>query len=248
MSIVGVFLAGLLIGSVLNLVIVRVPRERRLPGWPPRCIRTGEPLALWKLIPVVGWVLQRGRASNGQRLPALSLFIELFTAVVVSLLYSTHGFSLLFFYLSIVCFVLIINGAIDWTFKVVYHILSLAPTLLVVLLSLAVPGLSLRDSLLGLLIAGAAFLVFFFLAHILFPGVGVPFGLGDVFLGVFIGAAFGLSRLVPTLSYGIFLAGTAAIPIIIARRVFGRKDVSEFMPYGAYLCLGAILSLLIRGW
>lgn len=81
---------------------------------------------------------------------------------------------------------------------------------------------------------------------ILFPGKSAPFGLGDVYLAIFIGAALGLRHLGPALLYGVFMAGFVAAGILLARR-FGRQT-PEYLPYGAYLCLGVLLYIALGGY
>jgi len=95
-----VFFAGLVIGALLNVVIIRLPREKRLIGW-PRCTRSGESLAFWQLLPLAGWLLQRGRARNGKPIHWIYPLVELLTAVALTLFYQSYGFSALFFYLGV---------------------------------------------------------------------------------------------------------------------------------------------------
>jgi leader peptidase (prepilin peptidase)/N-methyltransferase len=241
-----VFLAGLLLGLLLNLIIIRLPRERNLFSW-PHCTRTGEQLAVWQLLPVLGWLLQRGRARDGRPLHWVYPLVELLTASVLTLLYAYHGFSPTFFYMTLVAVVLIITGAIDWLHRWIYTVVVLGSTLLVLLAGLAVPDIALLDAVMGALVGGVVFFLFYMLARLIFPAHGVPFGLGDVYLAMFIGAAVGLTRLGPTLIYGIFLAGIVSAVIVIAKRVFGRRDVPEYISYGTYLCLGTLVSLFVQG-
>lgn len=90
------------------------------------------------------------------------------------------------------------------------------------------------------------FLFLYLLALVLFPSKSAPFGLGDVYLAIFIGAALGLRHLGPALIYGIFMAGLVAAGILIARR-FGRAT-PEYLPYGAYLCLGVLIYVALGGY
>lgn len=278
--------AGLLLGALLNIIIIRLSREQRLLGWPPHCTRTGEPLALWQVLPVVGWALQRGRARNGRPLHRVYPLVELLTALVVVALYHHHGFSAMFFYLSFVCSVLIVTGVIDWLSRYIYTFVILGAALLALAASAIMPELELWDALKGMLWAGGGFVLIFFLAHILFPARATPFGMGDVYLGIFIGAAFGLERLVTTLSYGIFMAGLVAAPIVFAKYFIVRpssqstpapevpgdsvadsdsadapeatassaaqesppSNLPEYISYGTFLCLGAVVYLVLWGW
>jgi leader peptidase (prepilin peptidase)/N-methyltransferase len=243
-----VFGIGLILGSLLNVVIIRLPREQRLLGM-PRCTRTGKALAWWQLVPVVGWLLQRGKARNGQPLHWIYPFVELLTAVMVLRFSQTYGFSLLFFYLCFVGVVLIITGAIDWLHRYIYTFFILGAALLVFVVNALgfIPHMNILNAGVGMLVGGIGFLLLFVFAQFLFPSKSVPFGLGDVFLAIFIGAAFGLTRLIPTLSDGMFMAGFAALLIIAAKYIL-RRRVPEYMSYGTYLCLGAILFLFVQGW
>lgn len=295
-----IFFVGLVIGALLNVVIIRLPRERRLFGW-PRCTRTGEPLAVWQMLPVLGWILQRGRARGNkdaivvamlremsadhtdqqiadflnqqgrltgrsqsltagdiarirdtydQPIPWVYPMVEILTAVTLTMLHIRYGFSPLFFYLSFVCITLIVTGAIDWTHRFIYTFVILGAVLVALLTHLLVPmpDIGLLNSAIGMAVSGVVFLAFFLLAKVLFPGTAVPFGLGDVFLGLFLGAAFGLLRLLDVLTYGIGLAGVVAAGIVFAKYVLRWKNVPKYMPYGSYLCLGAIVYLFVERW
>ncbi len=102
-------------------------------------------------------------------------------------------------------------------------------------------GISRLLSLVGLLAAGVIFIFFFILAQLLFPGVAAPFGLGDVYLGAFIGALVGFLQLPPALFYGMALAGLVSV-VLLALRAAGRT-APTYIAYGTYLCLGALLFL-----
>jgi leader peptidase (prepilin peptidase)/N-methyltransferase len=85
------------------------------------------------------------------------------------------------------------------------------------------------------------------MARLLFPGTAVPFGAGDVYLAIFIGAAVGLTNLGPAILYGILMAGIASAVIVFAKHVLKRGDMPTYISYGSYLCLGTILYILLRG-
>lgn len=240
------FVAGLLLGTLLNSVIVRLPRDRPMLGW-PHCTRTGEPLKLWQLIPVVGWLLQGGRASNGKPLHWLYPLVELITGGTLVLLYLGYGLSVDFFYLTFVCVVLIVVGAIDWLYRWIYTYVVLGAVFIVLLASFATSYINPLNALIGAVASGVLFIVLYVAAIALFPGKSAPFGLGDVYLGIFIGAAVGLTRLGPALFYGILLAGIVAGAIVFAKYALGRKDVPEYISYGTFLCIGVMLHIFWIG-
>lgn len=238
-----VFLAGLALGGLINVLVVRLPREGALLGW-PRCTRTGDPLAWWQLLPVVGWLIQRGRARDGRRLHWIFPAVELISAVALLRLYQLYDLGPAFAYLSFVCAVLLLTGAIDWLHRYIYTFVILGGAAVALVVGPMV-GMDWRNTTLGALAGGFIFLVFFMLARALFPSADVPFGLGDVYLAIFIGAAVGLLSLGPALFYGMLMAGLVSAGILIARRA--GRETPAYIAYGSYLCLGAILYITLGG-
>jgi leader peptidase (prepilin peptidase)/N-methyltransferase len=245
-DIVLVALTGLLLGALLNLIIIRLPREQGFGGW-PRCTRCGQPLAWWQVLPLIGWLTQGGRARCcGQRLDALYPLVDLITAATLVLLYLQHHLSISMVYGSVVAAVLIVTGAIDWQHRLIYTLPTLSATLAATAVAFVVPFHSVLNALAGLLIAGILFVIFYVLARALFPAHRAPFGLGDVYLGMFIGAALGLTNLPGALLYGMLLAGAFSAILVILRR-FGKRDTPQYISYGTFLCIGALIYLIIWG-
>lgn len=238
-----VFLAGLALGGLLNLLIIRVPREGRLLGW-PRCTRTGEPLAWWQLLPLAGWLLQRGKASDGRRLHWIFPLVELLSGLTLLRLYQLYDFSWAFAYLAFVCATLLLTGAIDWLHRYIYTAIILGGAAVALVVGPLV-GMDWRVTTLGAIAGGCIFLVFYLLARLLFPGAGVPFGLGDVYLAIFIGAAVGLLNLSMALFYGMLMAGVVSAGILVARGA--GRPTPTYIAYGSYLCLGAVLFIVSGG-
>jgi leader peptidase (prepilin peptidase) / N-methyltransferase len=246
LTIIAVFIAGLFLGTLLNVVVIRLPHERNMSGW-PRCTRCGRGLAWWQVLPLVGWLGQAGRGRCcGRRLSWLFPLIELISGGTLALFYTRYGFSAIFFYLAFVTAVLIVTGAIDWLHRSIYTLFILGPALIALLVSPTVPPHSFLQALVGTLVAGFVFVIFFILARMMFPAKSSPFGLGDVYLGMFIGAALGFRNLLPALFYGILLAGVFSAILVILKRT-GRTNVPEYISYGTFLCMGALGYLLWWG-
>ena len=245
--VIAIFATGLLLGSLLNIVIIRLPREREMGGW-PSCTRCHRRLSWWQVLPLVGWLVQAGQGRCcGKRLSALFPIVELLAGLSLAMFYNSYGLSGVFFYLTFVTAVLLVTGAIDWLHRSIYTFVILGAALIVLIASLALqPYHNIVNALAGALAAGLVFALFFVLAKLLYPGKASPFGLGDVYLGIFIGAAVGLTRLGPALFYGMLLAGLYSALVIILRRI-GRTSISEYISYGTFLCLGALGFLLFRG-
>ena len=61
---IGCGLLGLLVGSFLNVVIHRVPRAQSLLRQASRCPRCDQPVRARHNVPVVGWLVLRGRCAD----------------------------------------------------------------------------------------------------------------------------------------------------------------------------------------
>ena len=84
--VVTAFVLGLVIGSFLNVVITRVPKGASIVHPGSRCPSCGTPIRPRDNIPVVSWLLLRGRCREcGWRIPARYLLVELATGVVFGL-------------------------------------------------------------------------------------------------------------------------------------------------------------------
>ncbi len=236
---------GLVLGGLLNVVVIRVPREQLATGV-PKCTRTGETLHWWQLLPVLGWLLQRGRARNGKPLHWVFPVVELLTALVLVLLYLRHGFSTTFFYLVAVTCVLVVVAAIDWLHRSIYTLMVLGGALLALAASFVIPYNSFVSSLLGAVAGGIVFLLLFVLAQFLFPAKAAPFGLGDVYLAICLGAALGMPRLPMALLYGILMAGALSAVIVFGKYALKMRHLPEYIAYGTFLCLGALVYIVTQ--
>ena len=87
---------GLLIGSFLNVVIHRVPAGLSVVKPRSRCPECGHEITAAENIPVVSWLVLRGRCNGcGMRISARYPFVELATAVLFPIVFFRHARSFL---------------------------------------------------------------------------------------------------------------------------------------------------------
>src|SRR4051812_49094520 len=89
-AVIAAALAGLLVGSFLNVVAYRLPRGESLVHPRSRCPSCGAPVAAYDNTPVLSWLLLRGRCRNcrapiSARYPAVELATAVLYALVVAL-------------------------------------------------------------------------------------------------------------------------------------------------------------------
>lgn len=81
--VLGLGVLGTLIGSFLNVVVYRVPAGRSIVSPPSACGACGHPVRAYDNIPVLSWMLLRGRCRDcGARISARYPLVEFGTAVL----------------------------------------------------------------------------------------------------------------------------------------------------------------------
>ena len=84
----GVFAVGACVGSYLNVVIYRWPRENLSVTKPARsfCPICGKEIPWFRNIPILTWIIQRGRCADcDARIPVRYVAVELLTAILFTL-------------------------------------------------------------------------------------------------------------------------------------------------------------------
>jgi leader peptidase (prepilin peptidase)/N-methyltransferase len=230
-------LLGLLSGTVLNIIIQRLPTGRPLFRR-PHCVHCGQALS-WEAVPLVGYLVQRGRCRHcGKSIPKVFPLVELLTAASLALLVWRYGVSWLTGLYAFFSLLLVITLFLDWLRHEIYYIVLL-PGTAVALLSALIParGLDFRSSLVGLIVGLFFFGLLFVFGHLIFRIEALA--LGDVWLAGMIGAMMGLYGALMALTGGIVLAAVGAGLLLALRKV----STKDYMPYGSYLCLAALAYL-----
>jgi leader peptidase (prepilin peptidase) / N-methyltransferase len=226
--------AGAVIGSFLNVVAHRVPAGESLVSPGSHCPECGAPIKPYDNIPVVSWLLLRGRCrSCGAPISPRYPLVELMTAVAFAAVVAARGFDDdLVLELPFVA-ALIALAAIDLEHrllpnKIVYPLAAYG-----VIATLLVD----RGDLVENLIAGAGAFAFLLAAVIAYPR---GMGMGDVKLAGAMGLYLGLS-VIPAL-LAAFLSGSVVGVVILARE--GAAARKKAVPFGVFLALGGIVGVL----
>jgi leader peptidase (prepilin peptidase)/N-methyltransferase len=221
---------GLALGPILNLAIQRLPRRRSLLGGRPRCVRCRTRLGLGELLPLVGWLLQRGRCRRcGGRLPIRALLVELAMPLACVALWRHDGpGALLLAHIGAVAFFLAVLF-IDLEHRLVLNRMT-GPGLL---LALGCAALNVGPSLPLALLGAAVGFLFLFIPAVLLPGLGM----GDVKLAAVIGACVGFPSVLTALFAGVICGGGAAAFLLLSRRADRRGTFA----YAPYLVAGVLL-------
>jgi leader peptidase (prepilin peptidase)/N-methyltransferase len=227
-------LFGSVIGSFLNVVAWRVPRKESLVSPGSRCPHCGADVKPYDNVPVLSWLLLRGRCRNcgGPISPRYPL-VELATALVFAAVVAVRGFDDdLVLELPFVS-ALIALAAIDFDHKLLPNRIVYPMAAYGVIATLLVD----RPDLVENLIAGAGAFLFLLVAVIAYPR---GMGMGDVKLAGAMGLYLGLS-IIPAL-LAAFLSGSLVGVVILARE--GAQGRKKAVPFGVFLALGGIVGVL----
>jgi leader peptidase (prepilin peptidase)/N-methyltransferase len=227
-------LAGAVIGSFLNVVVHRVPLGESIVSPGSRCPDCGAPVKAYDNLPVVSWLLLRGRCREcGARISGRYPLVELLTAAVFAAVVAVRGFDDdLLLELPFVA-ALIALAAIDLDHRLLPNKIVYPLAVWGVVATLLVDSGQLVEHL----VAGAGAFLFLFLAVLAYPR---GMGMGDVKLAGAMGLFLGLS-VIPALLTA-FLSGSVIGVAIIAREgVAARKKA---VPFGVFLALGGIVAVL----
>jgi leader peptidase (prepilin peptidase) / N-methyltransferase len=225
---------GAVIGSFLNVVIHRLPRQESLVAPGSRCPACATPIAPRDNVPVVSWVVLRGRcrhcgASISPRYPV----VELLTAATFGAVVAVRGFDegLVLELPFVACLIALAGIDLDHRLlpnRIVYPM---------AVYGAAATALVETDDLVEHLIAGAGAFLFLLVAALAYPR---GMGMGDVKLAGAMGLFLGTS-IAPALLTA-FLAGTVVGLGIVARE--GAQARKTAVPFGLFLALGGIVGVL----
>ena len=229
--VVGLF--GLALGSFLNVVIARVPDGRSLVRPGSACPRCRAPLAWYDNIPLLSFVVLRGRcrtcaSSISWRYP----LVEAITAAVLMLAYIEFGPSADFVIACVLLPALVAMTAIDLQHQVIPDAITLPGIPVGLLINLATGRMSWIDSGIGILVGGGLFFVIILVSR---GGMGG----GDLKLGAMLGAFLGWRALLFALFVAIVVGGAIGAALLLSGRR-GRKDP---IPFGPFLALGGAMAL-----
>jgi len=232
---------GVLIGSFLNVVVYRIPAGISIVKPPSACPRCGAEIRARDNIPVVSWLLLRGRCrACGEPISVRYPLVEGACGVLFGATAAILGWSwLLPAYLWFAALTLTL-GIIDLDVKripnrVLYPGTGVAVVLVVVGGLVEGSGGAVVRALAG----GAAYFSALLVVALVARG---GFGMGDVKLAFLLGvfAAYrSWGSLVVAVFGGFVLGGLAAIVLLVARRA-GRRDL---IPFGPALVVGAWVAI-----
>lgn len=268
-----VFIFGSMVGSFLNVVIHRVPRQESIVFPNSGCPRCGAAIRPYDNIPILSWLFLGGKCRScrepiSPRYPG----VELLTALVFLLVFWRIGFTPILPVWLVLAAVLIALVFIDAEHMILPNVITYPLLVFAVAIRLVFPlafsgryfgdlgfwpatammgqplwFISLTCALAGALVGGGSL---WLVGEIWQRLRGVEaMGLGDVKMMLGVGALLGWRLSFLSIFIAAFVGALAGV-ILIARQK--DKDFQAQIPFGIFLGIGSLISLLFGeqfiGW
>jgi leader peptidase (prepilin peptidase)/N-methyltransferase len=231
-------LLGLSVGSFLNVCVHRLPRRQSIAHPASRCPHCGYVLRWYDNIPVVSYLILRGRCRNCRgaiafRYPAL----ELATLALFLVHGAVFGWSALLVVRLLFACAMVVLFAIDLEHHLLPNVITLPGIVAGLLLSLVLPP-GIVSALLGMLVGGG---VLWLIGEAYFRYSGQEgMGGGDVKMLAMIGAFLGWKLVLVTLVLSSVAGSVIGIFVIVLKK----GGLKYALPYGTFLALGALAASL----
>jgi leader peptidase (prepilin peptidase) / N-methyltransferase len=229
-------LLGAVVGSFLNVCILRWPAEQSVVRPPSRCPRCGAGLRPWDNIPVVSWIMLRARCRKcGEPISAMYPLVELATAVIWAGMVWQHGLSLEAASGAVFFTILLGIAMTDARTYLIPDEFSLGGLVIGLLFSVpdGLPGLG--QAVLGAAVGFGVLWAVGTLGTWLFKKDAM--GGGDIKMMAMVGAFLGWQGVLLTIFLGALLGTLIFVPITLVKR-------DKLVPFGIFLSLGAAATYL----
>lgn len=237
-----VFIFGAMIGSFLNVCILRLPQGRSIVTGGSACPACGARLTPWELAPIVSFLALRGRCRHcGARISPQYIAVEALTGALFALLYVKLGAVWqLPVYMALFALLIVIS-AIDMKTMEIPNGLVIAGFIvggaqLIAAVFTDAFG-SWLELAIGLFAGGLPLLLIALIASAVLKRDAM--GGGDIKLMAFCGLVIGWKLVIPAYLIGI-VAGALVSGILMAA---GKKQRGDEIPFGPFLALGVAASV-----
>ena len=252
-----VFLFGLIIGSFLNVCIVRIPSGKSIVLPASACPKCGLAIRPYDNIPVLSYLLLRGKCRGCKtKISPMYPAVELLTGLLFLGCFYVFGISVETAKWAAFSAIMVVLVFTDLRERILPDVVNFTGLGIGLIFSLFIkptdgtalwianhlfdypppsPVLSLVDAILGAAVGGG---LLWLVSEAYFKLRGREgMGLGDVKMMLMAGAFLGAKRTLLTILAGSLLGSVLGLAVILARR----KDAEYELPFGTFLGAGALL-------
>ncbi|MCW8838078.1 MAG: prepilin peptidase [Thiovulaceae bacterium] len=250
-----VFIFGIVFGSFLNVVILRIPNDESIIFTSSHCNSCNNKLKPWHNIPIISWIFLRGKcAFCGEKISRQYPIIEFISGLLFVILVQKYSLSIPIIFIFLSFSMLLALAMIDFKYKMVPDSLNLLAIIFAILGAWSLEALmtNLQNAL---LFAGGFTLLRFSLSYILTSSVHrdanktltpwtkyyqrYPYieamGEGDIMVAATMGALLGIHLTL----VAIFLSALLALPIMLILQ--NKSTEEQRIPFVPFLALATFI-------
>jgi leader peptidase (prepilin peptidase)/N-methyltransferase len=232
---IAAFIFGACIGSFLNVCIYRIPAGKSIVYPPSACPRCGYRIRFYDNIPILSYLLLRGRCRRCRTpIPLRYPLVEALTGAAALALFMKYGLSWATGVYFLFAALLLVITFIDIDHQIIPDRLSLPGIPLFFGLGFLLPFITWQDALIGILVGGGI-LYAVAVGYQLATGRD-GMGGGDIKLLAMIGALIGWQGIFFT----IFFSSLAGAMVGLALALPAGGSLRRRLPFGPFLAAGAI--------
>ncbi len=246
---------GVLIGSFLNVVILRVPKGESVVFGASHCPQCMSPLKPWHNIPILSWIFLMGKCSFCKTKISIQYpLIELLSGLIFFFVATRYSLSIPAFFIAMSFLMLLALSVIDLKYKMIPDSINLLAICFAILGAWNINSFFLNFQN-ALVFAGGFTLLRFTLSYYLTSSLyraglktktswnqhydRVPFieamGEGDIMVGATMGALLGIKLTL----VAIFLSALLALPVMVL--LLGRSKEEQRVPFVPFLALSTMI-------
>ena len=232
------FVFGAVVGSFLNVCIHRLPLGKSIVRPRSRCPVCEKAIAPYDNIPLLSYLILRGRCRHcGVSISPVYPAVELLTAVLSLVLFRKFGLSLPYLASFVFSAALVVVAFIDLEHQIIPDVISLPGIPLFAAAGIGIMGLTLWDSLIGILLGGGVLYLVAAGYELLKKQEGM--GGGDIKLLAMIGGFLGWKSLLFVILVSSLLGAVVGLSVIL----YKKGDLKYAIPFGPFLSAAAVLYL-----
>lgn len=230
------FIFGTIIGSFLNVCVYRIPIQESIVYPPSHCTSCGSKIKWYDLIPIVSYVILKGKCRYcGEKISKEYPIVEFITGLLYLMLYIKFGISINIIKYNIFISILIVVGMIDLNTTDVY----IETTIAGIILSLIFLGIYYYNGFPvktyiygGILGGGLLFLIIFITKG--------GMGWGDMEICFVCGLFLGLELTFVMLFLSFIIGAITAVILIVS----GKKSKKDYIPFVPFITAAAAITVL----
>ena len=252
-------LLGVLLGSFLNVVILRIPKDESIVHTSSHCFSCNTPLKPWHNIPILSWIFLGGKCSFCKTKISIQYpLIEFSSGLIFFILATKYSVSLPLLLVGFSFLTLLALSMIDFKYKMIPDSLNLLAIVFAVFGAWSISGIF-HNLQYALLFAGGFTLLRFTLSYILTSSVKremkktetswnknyhrYPFieamGEGDIMVSATMGALLGVELTL----VAIFLSALLALPVMLEAQKGSEEE--KRVPFVPFLALATFIVFIL---